>query len=403
MRGERQGDMHSIERTADVVIIGGGVMGASIALHLAQRRVGRVLLCERHFTASGPTGRSSALLRRHWTLELYARMATKSLEIYRNFEELTGVPANITWCGMVILVGPEDLEAMTRTIAMLRHIGADAEALDLGSLRKLAPHLNQDGLAGAAYDPTTGYGDPVTVTNAYVAKARELGVSIHQGTAITGLAMHGGQIGGVVTNRGTVEAPIVVNAAGAWAARIAKMAGVELPITPCRVQMAAFKVPPEFGGPDLIVADNIKGFYFRPETGNLLLVGARRAAGSPAPVDPDTNQDRVDERYLVLATELLCQRVPMMEHGVVTGGYASLIDRTPDDHFIVGEVPEVPGFFIAAGFSGHGFKHSPVIGRVMADLICDGETREFDLTPFSLRRFTDGRAPWRGLYRESPL
>ncbi len=391
-----------MERTADVVIIGGGVMGTSIALHLARRKAGRILLCERKFIGSGPTGRSSAVLRRHYTLELYARMATRSLEIYQHFEELTGTPAGIAVCGMLHIVGPDDLPALKTTVAMLKRIGADADALDPDGLRALLPRLNAEGLAGGAFDPTAGYADPVAVTAGYASKARELGVAVHQTTTVTGLKIRGGRTGGVLTDQGVVATPIVVNAAGVWAGHIAKLAGIELPITPSRIQLATFKIPPDFGQLPPVIGDNIQHCYFRPEGRDLLMVGTRGQPGAHPFVDPDACEERIGQEYAVKASKVLCHRFPAMEQGEATGGYASMYDMTPDAHFILEEAPEIPGLFTVAGFSGHGFKHSPVVGRIMADLICDGRTTEFDIAPFSSRRFTDGRPPWRGLYAGVP-
>ncbi len=388
-----------MDRTADIVVIGGGVMGASIALHLALKEAGRVVVVEKGTLGSGPTGRSSALLRRHHSLELYARMATRALEVYRHFEELTGAPADVAWCGMLTLVGPEDVEAMRTTCAMLRRVGADAEALDVDGLRRLVPHMSLEGLAGAGYDPTTGYADPAAVTNGYAKRARELGVAIHQMTTVTGLLTRGDAVTGVVTDQGNIEAPRVVNAAGVWAPRIAAMAGVHLPITASRVQVTSFRAPADFPHPRLVTGDNVLGCYIRPEGQDLMLVGTRSKPGALAAVDPDASDTRVDEERVLLATEALCTRYPAMANGEATGGYTSMYDMTPDGHFIIEPTPGRPGLFTAAGFSGHGFKHSPVVGRAMADLVVDGTTAEIDLAPFSSARFTDGRPSLRGTYK----
>ena len=392
-----------LPRTADVVIVGAGVMGASIAFQLVQRRAGRVVVIERQSVAAGPTGRSSAALRRHYSLELYARMATRSLEIYRRFAELTGVPAGIKECGILHVVGPEDLAALKTTVEMLRQIGADAEALDPEGLRKLLPEMHVEDLAGGAYDVTTGYADPVAVTNGYARRARELGAAIHQATTVTGLTLRGGRVAAVQTDRGVIDAPAVVNAAGPWAARVGRMAGVELPITAARTQLAAFRAPADFGHPLPIVGDGAQLCYFQPEVGGLVLVGPRGRPGPSALVDPDRCDERLDPERAEVAAEALCRRFPAMERAHPAGGYASLYDVTPDSHFVLEASPGVPGFFTAAGFNGHGFKHAPVIGAIMADLVLDGATSDFDIAPFSSRRFARGSPPWRGLYTGVPF
>ena len=391
-----------MDRTADVVIVGGGVMGASIAFHLARRRAGRIVLCERRTLASGPTGRSSAVLRRHYTLEPYARMAARSLEMYKRFVEETGESAGVVECGLAMAVGPEDAAAMRTTVAMLNRIGVKAEVLSADELRRVAPAINPDGLVAAAYEADTGYGDPAAVTGAFATRARELGVAIHQMTTVTGLEVGNGCIAGVVTDKGSVSAPVVVNAAGVWGGRIAQMAGIDLPITPSRQQLATFKLPADFPRPLPVVVDLVNGAYYRPEMGDLLMVGSRNPAGVASPADPDRFNEGVDEDRVARATELICRRFPVMERGLAVGGYASLYDLTPDLHFIIERSPEVEGLVHAVGFSGHGFKHAPVIGEIVADLVCDGRSGTWDISPFSSRRFTDGRPPWRGLYTYWP-
>jgi glycine/D-amino acid oxidase-like deaminating enzyme len=388
-----------MERTADIVVIGGGVMGTSIALHLARRRAGRIVLCEKSAVASGPTGRSSAVLRRHYSLELYARMAHRSLEIYRRFEELTGVPAGLRNTGVLHIVGPEEVAALQATVAMLRRIGTPLEMLTVDEVVRRWPQLDPEGLAGAVYDPEGGCADPAAVTHGYAARGRELGVTIHQSTRVTGLDVKRGRVAGVRTDRGDVAAPVVVNAAGVWAPGIARLAGVDLPITVSRVQLATFKQPGAFGATLPVIGDNPQRCYFAPEIGDLLMVGTRNLPGTLPVVEPDRLDERIDPERAVAASEVLCRRLPAMAEGHAMGGYASMYDVTPDAHFILEEGPGVAGFFIAAGFNGHGFKHSPVIGEIMSELILDGKTSEFDVAPFSSHRFTDGRPPWRGVYR----
>lgn len=391
-----------MERTSDVVIVGAGVMGASIAYHLAERRAGRVTVLERQFVAAGPTGRSSAALRRHYSLELYARMATRALELYRQFDEVTGVSAGIKECGILHVVDARDLAALVTTVDMLRRIGADAELLDPDGLRKLWPEMSVEDLAGGAYDAATGYADPVAVTTGYARRARELGVTIHQETTVTGLIRRGAGGLTVDTDRGSIDTRVVVNAAGPWAARIARMVGVELPIVAARTQLAAFRAPADFH-PLPIVGDGAQLCYFQPEVGGLVMVGPRGRPGVSAHADPDRYDERLDPERGHAAAEALCRRFPAMETAHPAGGYASLYDVTPDSHFILEATPGVPGLFTAAGFNGHGFKHAPVIGQLMAELVLDGRTSEFDVGPFSSRRFTDGRPPWRGRYAQIPF
>ncbi len=388
-------------QTADVVVIGGGVMGTSIALHLARRGVKRVILCEKKFIASGPTGRSSALLRRHYTIDLYAWMATRSFEIYSHFEEMTGRPAEITRCGMVLAVGPEDLAAMHETVKMLEGLGVEAYAVTAADLERIVPGINLEGLAGAAYEPGAGYGDPTGVTHAYAARAREMGVVIQEMTEVTGFQVERGQIARVHTTRGDISTRAVVNAAGPWGSRLVRMVGIELPVTPSRQQLAIFRVPASFAARRPIFVDVLQRAYYRPETGNLLLLGTRNPAGAADPADPDSFDEHVDPDRLAWSSEIACHRFPVLAEAEAVGGYASLYDLTPDLHFIIEASPEVPGFFQALGFSGHGFKHSPVIGEIMAQLVCEGESDMIDIAPFSSARFKRGES-LRGRYAMWP-
>ena len=208
---------------------------------------------------------------------------------------------------------------------------------------------------------------------------------------------------GVETDRGSIDTPVVIDAAGPWAARVARLAGVELPIGVARTQLAAFRVPADFGHPLPILGDGVQLCYFQPELGGLVMVGPRGPSGISTRVDPDRFDEGLDPDRGLVAAEALCRRFPAMERAYPAGGYASLYDVTPDSHFVLEANPVVSGLFIAAGFNGHGFKHAPVIGAIMAELVCDGRTTEFDIRPFSSLRFAGRRPHWRGLYARIPF
>ena len=373
--------------TADVVIVGGGVMGTSIALHLARRRAGRVVLLEKRHVASGPTGRSSALLRRHYSIELYARMAARSFEIYSNFEELTGRPAEITRCGLVMAVGPEDVPAMRETVAMMQRLGVKVEEIGPRDLARVVPGLAVDGLAGAAWETDTGYGDPASVSQAYAARARELGVEIRQDTAVSGFQVTAGRISGVRTAGGDIATATVVNAAGPWGAALSRAVGVDLPIVASRQQLVILRPRADAAASRPVLVDMVDRAYYRPETGGLVLVGTRNRAGISTPVDPDAFSERVDPDRVAWTAEAAARRFPGFADAEAVGGYASVYDLTPDLHFVIERSPRVPGLVHALGFSGHGFKHSPVIGEMVAELVVDGRVSVVDAAPFSSERF----------------
>ena len=388
--------------TADVVVVGGGVMGTSIALQLARRRAGRIVLFEKRHVASGPTGRSSALLRRHYSIDLYARMAARSFELYSHFEELTGRPAEITRCGLIMAVGPEDVPAMRDTVAMMRKLGVKVEELTARDLPRVVPGLAVDDFGAAAWETDTGYGDPASVSQAYAARARELGVEIHQDTAVSGFTLSGGRIAGVRTSSGDVATATVVNAAGPWGAALSRAVGVELPVVASRQQLVILRPVPAAAAARPVLVDMVERAYYRPETGGLVLVGTRNRAGVSAPVDPDAFSERVDADRVAWTAEAAARRFPGFADAEAVGGYASVYDLTPDLHFIIERSPRVPGLVHALGFSGHGFKHSPVIGEMVAELVVDGVSSVVDASPFSSERF--GRPPaLKGRYGSWPF
>jgi sarcosine oxidase, subunit beta len=394
-----------VATTADVVVVGGGVMGTSIALQLARRRAGRVVVCEKSHVASGPTGRSSALLRRHYSIELYARMAARSFELYSNFEELTGRPAEITRCGLVMAVGPEDAPALRETVAMMQRLGVKVEEVAARDLPRVVPGLSVDGLGAAAWETDTGYGDPASVSQAYAARARELGVEIRQDTHVSGFTVSRGRISGVRTSAGDLSTATVVNAAGPWGAALSRAVGVDLPIVASRQQLVILRPRTDAAAARPVLVDMVDRAYYRPETGGLVLVGTRNRAGVSAPVDPDASSERVDPDRVAWTAEAAARRFPGFADAEAAGGYASVYDLTPDLHFVIERSPKVPGLVHALGFSGHGFKHSPVIGEMVAELVVDGRVSVVDATPFSSERFADrsGRPALVGRYGSWPF
>jgi glycine/D-amino acid oxidase-like deaminating enzyme len=373
--------------TADVVIVGGGVMGTSIALQLALRRAGRIVLCEKRHVASGPTGRSSALLRRHYSIELYARMAARSFELYQNFEELTGRPTEIIRCGLVMAVGTEDVAAMRDTVAMMRRLGVKVEELAPRELARVVPGVSVDDFGAAAWETDTGYGDPAGVSQAYAARARELGVEICQDTSVSHLTLNGGRISGVRTSGGDIATATVVNAAGPWGAALSRAVGHDLPVVASRQQLVILRPRAEAAAARPVLVDMVERAYYRPETGGLVLVGTRNRAGVSAPVDPDAFSERVDPDRVAWTAEAAARRFSGFADAEAVGGYASVYDLTPDLHFVIEHSPVVPGLFHALGFSGHGFKHSPVIGEMVTQLVMDGRVTVVDAAPFSSARF----------------
>jgi sarcosine oxidase subunit beta len=313
----------------DAIIIGGGIMGCSTALQLARRGL-QVALLEKRTVGAGPTGESSAIIRQHYSNELTARMALYSLGVFQNFEEQVGGECGFVKTGFVALAPSNDQHGLEANVALQRSVGINTELLTASQLAALMPGLVTDDIVIAAYEPDSGYADPYLTVNAYARAAREAGVTLLQETAVTGIDFNAGHVSGVQTEDGPMAAPTVINCSGAWAAQVAALAGIELPINSCRVQVAFFRRPDGEGAGHPVVADFINATYFRPETGQLTLVGLIDPSEAGAIVDPDHYLKGVDDAFVMEAGDGLVRRYPAMEASQITNGFASLYAITPD-------------------------------------------------------------------------
>jgi sarcosine oxidase subunit beta len=389
----------TMAETYDIIVIGAGIMGSSSAFQLAQRGL-KVALLDKKSIGEGPTGQSSAIIRQHYSNELTARMALHSLRVFQNFGDWVGEQCGFRRTGFVVLVEAKDRAGLEANVELQRRVGIHTELLSPEALREVLPRMQAADLVEAAYEPESGYADPYQTVNAYARAARRLGVSIFQETEVTGIRFAGGRVAGVDTSRGEFSAAQVLNTAGAWGARVARLAGVEVPIDSCRVQVAFFRRPPGHEAEHPVVGDFVNTIYFRSETGGLTLVGLIDPAEAEAVVDPDRYNDRMDSDFVLDVGERLVARYPAMDTSESTGGYASLYGITPDWHPVVDEVPAGSGFYICAGFSGHGFKLAPAVGVMVADMLTGESRPEFDPHLFRLSRFAEDE-PVRGQYEYS--
>lgn len=385
-------------RSYDVILIGAGIMGASSALELAKRGL-RVAVVEKTYVGHGPTGQSSAIIRQHYSNELTARMALYSLRVFQEFGERVGDECGFRRTGFVALVEAKDRAGLEANVALQRRVGIRTELLSAEALSELLPRMETTDLLAAAWEPESGYADPYLTVNAYAAAARRLGAEVLQNTEVVGVRFRGGRVAGVETTAGRLDAPRVVNCAGAWGARVARMAGVEVPINSCRVQVAYFRRPPGHGVHPVVV-DFVNASYFRSEGDDLTLAGLVDPAEADAVVDPDRYGEHVDFDFVSDVGKRLVRRYPAMEGGESTGGYASLYAVTPDWHPVIDQVPSGSGFFVCSGFSGHGFKLGPAVGMMVADLVTGESTPGLDPRPFRLGRFAEDD-PVRGQYEYS--
>jgi len=378
--------MAELPRTADVVVVGGGVHGASLAYHLARKKAGRVVLLERRFLASGPTGRSSALVRRFYAMDFLTRTASASADVFQHWAEVVGGDAGFRQVGHLWLAGPETAPFLRANVLRARELGARVTLLSPAEVRALVPAMAVDDVAQASYEPESGYADPASTTNALATRARELGATVVQSMPVESILTAGDRVTGVRTAAGEIAAPAVAVCAGLWADRLLRPLGIEVPIAPTRHQMCFFRRPPEFG-PHPSVIDRVHGTYMRPETGHLTIYGV---SAYEEVVDPDRYPEGADPEEIVRNAELIARRFPVMEHGLSLGGYAGVYDVTPDHEPVLGAIPEYAGLFADFGWSGHGFKHAPEVGNLLAELVLEGRTPGYDLAPFRWSRFREG-------------
>lgn len=372
---------------ADVSIVGGGINGCSIAFNLAKAGL-QVTLVEREFIASGPTGRSSAIIRQHYSNEVTARMALRSWQIWQNFGDVVGGEAGFEQTGFLLGAGEESIEELKANIALQQVVGIDARFVTPAEIKELEPAASVDGLAGAAYEPGSGFADPALASSAFAKRAKELGATIMLNTRATALKAEGGRITGLVTDKGELDTGVVVIAAGPWTPFLTRTIGLELPITSSRHEVAVYKRPSNFDH-HLVFGDFKEQVYMRPETGELMLVGA--IEDIEATVDPDNYNEKIDFDTVADFAERVSRRYPPMSSGVSAGGWASLYDITPDWHPIMGTLSGFEGLYCTAGGSGHGFKLAPAVGEMMADLILNGTKPEADINLFSVERFDQGK------------
>ncbi len=385
--------------TYDVIIIGGGIMGCSSAFQLAKRGL-KVALFDKNNIGDSPSGKSSAIIRQHYSNELTARMALHSLRIFQDFEERIGGECGFTQTGFVVVVDAKDMVGLEANVALQRKLGIQTELLDVKALQDIMPGINTEGLVAVAYESDSGYADPYLTVNAYAQAAIREGVTIFREKEVTAIRFKSGRVVGVNSLAETFDAPIVINCAGAWGAQVAKFAGIEAPIDSCRVQVAFFRRPSGQEAAHPVVADFINATYFRSETGGLTLVGLIDPAEADAIVDPDKYKEYMDDDFLLDVGERLIVRYPAMELSQSTGGYASLYAITPDWHPVVDEVPQGSGFYICSGFSGHGFKLGPAVGLMVADMVSGNDDPIFDPQMFRFDRFSEGKLI-RGQYEYS--
>lgn len=371
-----------MEKTAEIVIIGGGIIGTSIAYHLAQKKAKGVVLLEKGMLGEGSTAKCAGGIRAQFSTEINIRFSLESLRTWNHFREIMETELDFKRVGYLFLASTEEEWAVFQSNSDLQHeFGIPVELLSPGEIQHRWPYLRVDDLRGGNFCVRDGYAGPYEALSGFVRGARRAGVKIFEETEVTRILRNGNQVAGVRTPRGDISSPIVVNAAGPYAGEVGKMAGVEVPVQPYRRQLFFTGPFPHIPDPIPLVIDFHRGWYFRREGAGLLISG-------PKDNFPSFNLN-VDYDAMVEVAENSMYRVPVMEKAEIDHGWAGSYEISPDNHAILGEFPGLKGFFLANGFSGHGFQHSPAVGKIMAQLII-GEKTSIDISCLCVERFTKG-------------
>jgi glycine/D-amino acid oxidase-like deaminating enzyme len=368
-----------------VVIVGGGVIGASIAFHLAEAGVRDVVLLERNELGSGSTCKAAGGVRAQFSDELNIALGARSLTAFTRFGERPGQEIDLHQVGYLFLLSTsDDVAAFERDVALQNELGVTSRMIDVAEARRLSPLIDTGGLLAAAYSPDDGHCTPESVVLGYATAARRLGATLRTGTTVLDVETRGDRVTAVVTDRGTIAADAVVCAAGAWSAAVGDMVGVRLPVTPVRRQVMFTAAMPESHTVPFTI-DFSTTFYFHRE-GRGLLLGMS---------DPDQNPgfylDYSDD-WLPRLGAAVQTRAPRLLDVGLTPGWAGLYEVTPDHNAIIGRSGSPSNFFYATGFSGHGFLQAPAVGEVIRDLYLERDPF-VDIGPLTVDRFasTGGR------------
>jgi len=366
--------------TAEIVIIGGGIMGVATAYYLAKRGQRHVILIERDLLAQASTGLCVGGIRQQFSNPANILLSQETIHLLKNFEEEFHTKIDFRQAGYLFLTQKQTTwEAFGECIKIQRRYKVPVKILSPEEVKHRWPYLSTKDLRGGIFGPEDGYVDPYDVTMAIASQTRKLGISIRERTEVVDIRLENGRISGVETSQGPISCNIVVNAAGAWGAKIAEMVGIDLPVQPYRRQVFITKTFDTIPRPVPMIIDQDTQFYFRGYAPGILM-------GMTDLDEPSSFKTHVDRNFLEKITANALEKVPILEKAEILRGWGGLYAMTPDENPIIGEIPGVKGFFCTTGFSGHGFQHGPAVGRIMSELILDGKT-SFNLSPFEFDRF----------------
>ena len=368
------------KKAAEIVIIGGGIMGVSTAYFLAKRGQTDVILIERDLLAQASTGLCVGGIRQQFSHPGNILLSQETIHFLQNFEEEFQTKIDFHQAGYLFITQEQKTwEAFCECVKIQRQFKVPVEILSPDEVKHRWPYIEVKKLRGGIFGPEDGYVDPYDVTMAIASKARKLGITIRERTEAIDIRLVNGRVTGVETTEGPISSKIIVNTAGAWGGEIGSMVGVDLPVQPYRRQVFITKPFDVLPRPVPMIIDQDTQFYIRGYAPGILI-------GMTDLDEPPSFHTHVDRGFLEKLTAVALERVPALAKAEILRGWGGLYAMTPDENPIIGEIPEIEGFFCATGFSGHGFQHGPAVGRILSDLILDGKAR-FKLAPFSYDRF----------------
>jgi sarcosine oxidase subunit beta len=374
-----------MKTTADVVVIGGGIMGASTAYHLARRGCTNVVVLEAgEMFGLGSTGLNAGGIRYQFATKVNVELSKASIGMMERFADEMGQEVGLRRCGYLFMLDRDaDLAQFRTNVALQNSLGVPSRVVSAAEIAALAPEVEVDGIIGGTWCPLDGLVDPNGLLQGYVSNARNLGATLLTGAPATGIDVSNGSVRRVVTNAGSIETPTVVIASGPWSAQVGAMAGIDLPIQPIRRQIAVTGPIPGLRPDFPFVIDFSRALYFHRE-GNGILTGMSNREEAPG---FDT---RVDQDWRLHHVENAMQRLPLLADAEIVAEWAGLYEVTPDDQPILGRIPHVNGLLVCAGFSGHGLMHGPAAGMLMAEEILDGRAQTIDIDSLRWSRFESG-------------
>jgi glycine/D-amino acid oxidase-like deaminating enzyme len=379
--------MVDLPKHAEVLIVGGGVMGASVAYHLAARGQRNVVLLERgELFGQGATGKCAGGIRLQFGSEINIRLSLQSIPMLERFEDELDQAIGLHQCGyLFVLTRAEDVAVFRGNVALQRQLGVPTEWLEGDEVRRRLPLLKLDDVLAGTFCSRDGLCDPSSVVNGYISGARRLGATLLTDVEVVGARVETGRVKTVRTSAGEIEADTVVNAAGPFAAELARMLGVDVPITPLRRQMLVTTPMPEVPANFPFVIDFATGLYFHREGPGILTGMANH--------DEATGVDEsVDLSWEQVHLEAAVQRFPLLGQAGLTRHWAGLYEMSPDAHPLIGRLAPLENAFIVGGFSGHGFMHGPIAGKLLSEVMLDGQATSLDISPLSPNRFESQRA-----------